>query len=148
MRPTLSTTALCLIWATSSFAQGVPTVDGGLIIRNEAANLRREADLATQAERLSTAEAIAEIEAEQLEVLQNILDAQSSFGGQNIPAMVQGLEDGALPEQSADALYSPTDTNPAGNQMFGDANLNIEQHRRAVASGRVRPNPDYATYGG
>ncbi len=127
MRPTLSTTALCLIWATSSFAQGVPTVDGGLIIRNEAANLRREADLATQAERLSTAEAIAEIEAEQFEVLQNILDAQSSFGGQNIPAMVQGLEDGALPEQSADALYSPTDTNPAGNQMFGDANLNIEQ---------------------
>ena len=127
MRPTLSTTALCLIWATSSFAQGVPTVDGGLIIRNEAANLRREVDLATQAERLSTAEAIAEIEAEQLEVLQNILDAQSSFGGQNIPAMVQGLEDGALPEQSADALYSPTDTNPAGNQMFGDANLNIEQ---------------------
>ncbi|WP_373636935.1 lytic transglycosylase domain-containing protein [Yoonia sp. BS5-3] len=105
----------------------MPTVDGGLIIRNEAANLRREADLATQAERLSTAEAIAEIEAEQLEVLQNILDAQTSFGGQNIPAMVQGLEDGALPEQSADALYSPTDTNPAGDQMFGDANLNIEQ---------------------
>ncbi len=127
MRATLSCTALCVIWATSTLGQGVPTVDGGLIIRNEAANLRREADLATQAERLSTAEAIAEIEAEQLEVLQNILDAQTSFGGQNVPAMVQGLEDGALPEQSADALYAPTDINPAGDQMFGDANLNIEQ---------------------
>ena len=41
--------------------------------------------------------------------------------------MVQGLEDGALPEQSADVLYSPTDSNPGGDQMFGDANLNIEQ---------------------
>lgn len=127
MKFTRSLTALSIMWATTSFGQGVPTVDGGLIIRNELANLRRETDLATQAERVSTAQAISEIEREQLEVLQNILDAQTSFGGQNVPAMVQGLEDGALPEQSADALYSPTDPNPAGNQMFGDANLNIEQ---------------------
>lgn len=127
MRRTLSATAIGLIWATSTVAQGVPTVDRGLIIRNEAANLNRETDLALQAERLSTDEAIAEIEREQLEVLQNILDAQTSFGGGNIPAMVQGLEDGGSLEQSAGALYSPTDTNPAGAQMFGDANLNIEQ---------------------
>lgn len=79
MRSTLSLTAIGLIWATSSLGQGVPTVDGGLIIRNEAANIRREADLAQQAERLSTAEAIAAIEVEQLDVLQQILDAQSSF---------------------------------------------------------------------
>ena len=44
-----------------------------------------------------------------------------------VSGMVQGLEDGALPEQSADVLYSPTDSNPGGDQMFGDANLNIEQ---------------------
>ena len=127
MRASLTVTAIGMIWASASVSQGVPTVDGNLFIRNEAANLRRENDLATQSERLSTAEAISEIEREQLAVLQQILDAQSSFGGQGIPAVVSTLEDGTLPEQSADALYSPIDSNPAANQMFGDADLNIEQ---------------------
>jgi len=116
-----------MIWTSAAVSQGVPTVDGNLFIRNEAANLHRESDLATQAERLSTAEAISEIEREQLAVLQQLLDAQSSFGVQGIPAMVSTLEDGTLPEQSADNLYSPIDGNPGANQMFGDANLNIEQ---------------------
>lgn len=127
MRRALTYTAIGLIWATSSVGQGVPTVDGGLAIRNQAANAHREEDLDTQRERLTTAEAIAEIEEEQLSVLQKILDAQSSFGGQGIPAMVTGLEDGELPEQSADTLYAAVDNNPAGDQMFGDANQNIEQ---------------------
>ena len=127
MRASLTVTAIGMIWASAAVSQGVPTVDGNLFIRNEAANLRRESDLATQAERLSAAEAISEIEREQLAVLQQILDAQSSFGGQGIPAMVSTLEDGTLPEQSADNLYSPIDGNPGANQMFGDANLNIEQ---------------------
>ena len=127
MRVSFTVTAIGVIWASAAVSQGVPTVDGNLFIRNEAANLRRESDLATQAERLSAAEAISEIEREQLAVLQQILDAQSSFGGQGIPAMVSTLEDGTLPEQSADNLYSPIDGNPGANQMFGDANLNIEQ---------------------
>ena len=127
MRASLIVTAIGMIWASAAISQGVPTVDGNLFIRNEAANLRRESDLATQAERLSAAEAISEIEREQLAVLQQILDAQSSFGGQGIPAMLSTLEDGTLPEQSADNLYSPIDGNPGANQMFGDANLNIEQ---------------------
>ena len=127
MHNSASLTAICLIWAASSVAQGVPTVDGGLFVRNTAANVRRESDLATQQERLTTAQQIAQIEQEQLSVLQQILDAQSSFGGQGIPAMVSGLEDGATPEQSADTLYGPVDSNPAGNQMFGDAALNVEQ---------------------
>lgn len=127
MRASLTVTAIGVIWASAAVSQGVPTVDGNLFIRNEAANLRRESDLATQAERLSAAEAISEIEREQLAVLQQILDAQSSFGGQGIPAMVSTLEDGTLPNQSADNLYSPIDRNPGANQMFGDANLNIEQ---------------------
>lgn len=127
MRASLTVTAIGMIWASASLSQGVPTVDGNLFIRNEAANLRRENDLATQSERLSTAEAISEIEREQLAVLQQILDAQSSFGGQGIPAVVSALEDGTLPEHSADVLYSPIDSNPAANQMFGDADLNIEQ---------------------
>ena len=127
MRNSASLTAICLVWAASSVAQGVPTVDGGLFVRNTAANVRRESDLATQQERLTTAQQIAQIEQEQLSVLQQILDAQSSFGGQGVPAMVSGLEDGATPEQSAGTLYGPVDSNPAGNQMFGDAALNVEQ---------------------
>ncbi|MEP3056163.1 hypothetical protein [Ascidiaceihabitans sp.] len=72
MRASLTVTAIGMIWASAAVSQGVPTVDGNLFIRNEAANLRRESDLATQAERLSTTEAISEIEREQLAVLQQI----------------------------------------------------------------------------
>lgn len=127
MRNLAQTTAIFLIWATSATAQGVPTVDNGLVVRNTAVNAHREADLARQRERLTTAEQIAQIEEEQLTALQQILDAQTSFGGQGIPSMVSSLEEGSATEQSADVLYAPVDSNPAGNQMFGDANLNIEQ---------------------
>ncbi|ATG37959.1 MAG: lytic transglycosylase domain-containing protein [Rhodobiaceae bacterium] len=119
--------ATALLWGTTALAQGVPTVDGGLIIRNEASNVHRESDLATQRETLSVQEQLAEIERQQLEVLQQILDAQTSIGGQGIPAMVEGLEDGNAPEQSADVVFNPEDSNPAGAQMFGDAAQNVEE---------------------
>jgi hypothetical protein len=45
-------TAIALVWASSSVGQGVPTVDNGLIVRNQAAQTQREADLATQRETL------------------------------------------------------------------------------------------------
>lgn len=127
MRKLAGMTLVSAFWASCVFAQGVPTYDRSLLLRNEALRLQRESDLNTQAERLSVAEQIAEIEAQQLAALKQIIDAQSSFGGQGIPAMVSGLEDGATPEQSAGTLYAALDTNPAAPQMFGDANLNIEQ---------------------
>ena len=120
-------TSIALVWASASAGQGVPTVDTGLMIRNQAANTQREADLSMQRATLGVQEQIAGIERDQLAVLQQILDAQTSLGGQGIPDMVTGLEDGAAPDQSADALYDPTDTNPGGPEMFGDAALNIEQ---------------------
>ena len=76
-------------------AQGVPTVDAGLAVRNQAANAHREGDLAVQREKLTVKEQIAEIEREQLRVLQQILDAQTSFGGQGIPGTIDALEAGA-----------------------------------------------------
>ncbi|MGC1504977.1 MAG: transglycosylase SLT domain-containing protein [Sulfitobacter sp.] len=118
--------ALGLLWSSSAFSQGVPTVDTGLAIRNQAANIHRENDLAVQRETLTIEEEIAEIEREQLSVLQQILDAQSSFGGQGIPEMVSSLEAGGSTEQSADLLYGENDPNPGSDQMFGDAALNIE----------------------
>ncbi|WP_306419277.1 lytic transglycosylase domain-containing protein [Loktanella sp. Alg231-35] len=115
------------MWSTVAVAQGVPTVDAGLAIRNQAANAQRESDLAVQRETLTVEEELTEIEREQLRVLQQILDTQSSFGGQGIPEMVASLETGSTPEQSADLLYGEADPNPASDQMFGDAALNIEQ---------------------
>ncbi|MEM7644826.1 MAG: lytic transglycosylase domain-containing protein [Pseudomonadota bacterium] len=99
-----------------------------MVVRNTAANAHREADIATQERRIAIQAQIEEIEREQLAVLDRILDAQTSLGGQGIPEMVTSLEDGdGDPDASADALYDPVDPNLAGDQMFGDAALNIEQ---------------------
>ena len=124
--PTL--TAIGLALGLPAFAQGVPTVDAGLTVRNTAANAEREADIVRQEQRVTIQSQIEEIEREQLLVLERILDAQTSLGGQGIPDMVTAMEDGdGDPDAAADALYDPVDTNPAGEQMFGDAALNIEQ---------------------
>jgi hypothetical protein len=121
-------TAIGLVLALPALAQGVPTVDAGLVVRNTAANAEREADIARQERRVAIQSQIEDIEREQLAVLERILDAQTSLGGQGIPEMVTSMEDGdGDPAASADALYGPVDTNPAGEQMFGDAALNIEQ---------------------
>jgi hypothetical protein len=121
--------AFCLLPGLA-VAQGVPTHDGGLISRNLLEARDREADLALQAEKLTSRELIAEIERQQLATLQRILDAQTSFGGQGLPAMVSGLEDGSGdPERAVEAVYgnAEIDPNPGGAQMFGDAAENIEQ---------------------
>ena len=98
MAKSAALTLTAMLWASSALAQGVPTVDGTLIIRNEASNAHRESDLATQRETLSVQEAINEIERQQLAVLEQILDAQTSIGGQGIPEMVADLEDGEEPK--------------------------------------------------
>ena len=121
--------AFCLL-PGFSFAQGVPTNDNGLTARDIVETGDREADLAVQADKLAVRELIAEIEREQLETLRRILDAQTSFGGQGLPAMVSGLESGSGdPARSVEAVYgnADIDPNPGGAQMFGDAAENIEQ---------------------
>ncbi|KZY34223.1 lytic transglycosylase [Roseovarius sp. HI0049] len=108
----------------------MPTNDTGLTARDIVETGDREADLALQADKLAVRELIAEIEREQLDTLQRILDAQTSFGGQGLPAMVSGLENGSGdPARSVEAVYgnAEIDPNPGGAQMFGDAAENIEQ---------------------
>ena len=115
---------------SGAYAQGVPTNDSGLTVRDIVETGDREIDLATQAETLTVQQLIAEIEREQLATLERILDAQTSFGGQGLPAMVSGLEAGSGdPNRSIAAVYGSgdTDPNPGGTQMFGDAAQNIEQ---------------------
>ncbi|MDE4176645.1 lytic transglycosylase domain-containing protein [Phaeobacter sp. PT47_59] len=108
----------------------MPTNDSGLTARDIVETGDREADLAIQADKLSVRKLIAEIEQEQLATLQRILDAQTSFGGQGLPAMISGLENGSGdPARSVEAVYgnADIDPNPGGAQMFGDAAENIEQ---------------------
>lgn len=121
--------ALCLLPGLGA-AQGVPTNDSGLTARDIVETGDREADLAVQADKLAVRELIAEIEREQLATLQRILDAQTSFGGHGLPAMVSGLESGSGdPDRSVAVVYGTgeIDPNPGGAQMFGDAAVNIEQ---------------------
>ena len=121
--------AFCLLPGLA-LSQGVPTNDSGLTSRDIVETGDREADLAVQADKLSVRELIAEIEREQLATLQRILDAQTSFGGQGLPAMVSGLESGSGdPERAVEAVYGTgeIDPNPGGAQMFGDASETIEQ---------------------
>src|SRR6056297_3911530 len=111
-------------------AQGVPSSDRGLTARDIAETGDREADLALQTDKLAVRELIAEIEREQLDTLQRILDAQTSFGGQGLPVMVSALEGGSGdPDRSVAAVYGTgeIDPNPGGAQMFGDASETIEQ---------------------
>ena len=124
--PALS--ALAIAWALPVLGQGVPTVDAGLLARNELMLEQRRTDAGIQQERIDLQAEIEEIERDQLAVLERILAAQTSFGGAGIPAAVTALEDGAGEAGAAvDVLYNPEDTNPAADQMFGDAALNIEQ---------------------
>ena len=121
--------AFCLLPGLA-LSQGVPTNDSGLTARDIVETGDREADLAVQADKLAVRELIAEIEREQLETLRRILDAQTSFGGQGLPAMVSGLESGSGdPDRSVAAVYGTgqIDPNPGGEQMFGDASETIEQ---------------------
>ncbi|UWR24662.1 lytic transglycosylase domain-containing protein [Sulfitobacter sp. S190] len=111
-------------------AQGVPTNDSGLTARDLVETRHRETDLGIQRETLAIEELLTEIEQEQLAVLQRILDAQTSFGGQGLPAMVSTLESGSGDDaRSAEAVYGTgnLDPNPGGALMFGDAGENIEQ---------------------
>ena len=114
----------------TGFAQGVPVNDGGLTARDLVETRHRETDLGIQRETLSVQELLTEIEQEQLAVLQRILDAQTSFGGQGLPAMVSDLEGGSGDAvRSVEAVYGTGDLNPnpGGDLMFGDAGENIEQ---------------------
>ncbi|MEO1601423.1 MAG: lytic transglycosylase domain-containing protein [Pseudomonadota bacterium] len=119
----------CLL-PVSGLAQGVPVNDGGLTARDIVETRHRETDLGIQRETLSVQELLTEIEQEQLSVLQRILDAQTSFGGQGLPAMVSDLEAGSGDAaRSVEAIYGAgdLDPNPAGDLIFGDAGENIEQ---------------------
>ena len=138
MRSRLAHILLASLLPVTGFAQGVPVNDSGLTARDIVETGDREADLDVQRETLTVEQLLTEIEQEQLAVLRNILDAQTSFGGQGLPAMVSALESGSGDaDRSVEAVYGfgDVDANPGGAQMFGDAAENIEQLIIRVARG-------------
>lgn len=130
MRSRVAHILLAALLPAAALAQGVPTNDSGLTARDIVETGDRDADLAVQREKLTVEELLTEIEREQLATLRAILDAQTSFGGQVLPGMVEDLEGGSGdPDRSAAGVYGSgdIDPNPGGAGMFGDAAENIEQ---------------------
>ncbi len=112
--------------APMAFAQGVPTFDAGMFLQRERVLQQGEQDLALQRDRLTTEEELEELEQEQLQALEDILDA-ATLGNGNSGALVASLEAGLSPESAAETLYGSVDPNPGAGQMFGDASGSIEQ---------------------
>lgn len=112
--------------APMSVAQGVPTFDAGMFLQRERVLQQAEQDLALQRDRLTKEEELEELEQEQLQALEDILDASTLASG-NSGALVASLEAGSSPESAAETLYGPVDPNPGAAQMFGDASGSIEQ---------------------
>ena len=117
-----------LVWfaAPMAFAQGVPTFDAGMFLQRERVLQQGEQDLALQRDRLTTEEELEELEQEQLQALEDILDA-ATLGNGNSGALVASLEAGLSPESAAETLYGQVDPNPGAAQMFGDASGSIEE---------------------
>lgn len=112
--------------APMAFAQGVPTFDAGMFLQRERLLQQGEQDLALQRERLTKEEELEELEQEQLQALEDILDAATLANG-NSDALVASLDAGSSPESAAETLYGPVDPNPGAAQMFGDASGSIEE---------------------
>ena len=113
-----------------AIAQGVPVNDSGLTARDLVETADRDRDLTLQREKLTVRELLSRLTQDQLAVLQGILDAQTSPGGQALPAMVSGLEDGSAgADRAARSVYGAADVdpNPGGAGLFGDAAENVEQ---------------------
>jgi len=112
--------------APVAFAQGVPTFDAGMFLQRERVLQQGEQDLALQRDRLTKEEELEALEQEQLQALEDILDATTLASG-NSGALVASLEAGSSPASAAETLYGPVDPNPGATQMFGDASGSVEQ---------------------
>ncbi|SPJ26334.1 lytic transglycosylase domain-containing protein [Palleronia abyssalis] len=99
-------------------AQGVPVFDAQKNAQIQGIIERTELDLLLQQDVLDTAERLVEIKQEQLDALADI-HSTATMGDTNVSGMVASLEDNSSDETASDELYSPVDTNPGAEQMFG-----------------------------
>lgn len=116
---------ICAAIAAPVAGQGVPTFDAQDFARTAALIAQRDKDLALQRDTLARKEELAEIERQQLEALNDLVEA-TSLGGTDVSGTIDELEAGKGPETAAEALYGTDDGNPAASAMFGDAREGIE----------------------
>lgn len=101
--------------------------DHGLWLREAAIIGQRDEDLALQADRRANAQALLEIEREQLAALDAILASVQAGPDSGTLRAIEDLEgDGTAPD-SAGVLYGPEDPNPGAARLFGDAAVTVEE---------------------
>ncbi len=121
-----------------AIAQGVPTIDTGELRQNLLIIAEQEADYARQQEKERNRTEIARLHEEQIAALDAIIGSTRPSGSSG--NMVDDLEAGAGPESSAPNLYNPDDSNSATPELFGDAQVTVEQVIiRAAADTYNRP---------
>lgn len=121
-----------------AIAQGVPTIDTSELRQNLLIIAEQEADYARQQEKERNRAEIARLHEEQIAALDAIIGSTRPSGSSG--NMVDDLEAGASPASSAPNLYNPDDSNSATPELFGDAQVTVEQVIiRAAADTYNRP---------
>ena len=89
--------------AAFPLTQGVPIFDAGMFLQRGRVLQQGEQDLTVQRDHLTKEEDLEDLEQEQLQALEDILDA-STFVSGNLGALVATLEAGSSPESAAETL--------------------------------------------
>ena len=105
--------------------QGVPIVDANQLQKNLQILSQQLADLKRQKGKQEQRAEIARLHEEQLAALDAIIGSTRPTGSSD--DMIAELEAGDEPASAAANLYAPEDANTASPELFGDAQVTVEQ---------------------
>lgn len=111
--------------ATMASGQGVPIVDANQLQKNLQILSQQLADLKRQKGKQEQRAEIARLHEEQLAALDAIIGSTRPTGSSD--DMIAELEAGDEPASAAANLYAPEDANTASPELFGDAQVTVEQ---------------------
>lgn len=111
--------------APMALGQGVPTIDANQLQQNLQILAQQLADLDRQRGKLQRRTDISGLHEEQLAALDAIIGSTRPTGSSD--NMIAELEEGESPASSARNLYAPEDANTASPELFGDAQVTVEQ---------------------
>lgn len=111
--------------ATMASGQGVPIVDANQLQKNLQILSQQLADIKRQKGKQEQRAEIARLHEEQLAALDAIIGSTRPTGSSD--DMIAELEAGDEPASAAANLYAPEDANTASPELFGDAQVTVEQ---------------------
>ena len=111
--------------STIAFGQGVPVIDVNQLQQNLLILTEQFADLERQRNKQGRLEEIEQLHEEQLAALDAIIGSTRPTGSSE--DMIADLEEGETPSSAAPNLYSAEDANTATPELFGDAQVTVEQ---------------------